>query len=175
MSKFYYYLSRKDLQLSPSAISSNLSLAKSFEVILSERKTPTLVHKPCQALYKCPYVKLIPISKLTRQTTTYIHLPHPPELYEACRGRNQLSGRQIVNKSFAFICGKIWIKTVAKGNPICSLETLHQGNSRQHSSCKDDIDRFEIPLFPLLDIGPLRLLEISLPGTKDSGGGGILL
>lgn len=57
-----------------------------------------------------------------------------------------------------------------EGNPICSLETLHQGNSRQHSSCKDDRDRFEIPLFPLLDIGALRLPQISLPGTKESGG-----
>ena len=54
---------------------------------------------------------------------------------------------------------------MAKGNPICSLETLHQGNSRQRGSCKDDIDRFEIPLFPLLDIGALRLPQISSPGT----------
>lgn len=46
-----------------------------------------------------------------------------------------------------------------EGNSIWALETLHQGNSRQHSSCKDDIDRLEIPLFPLLSIGPLRLQE----------------
>lgn len=57
----FYYFSCKDLQLSPSAKSSTPSLAKPFEVILSERKTPTLVHKPCQALHQCPYVKLIPI------------------------------------------------------------------------------------------------------------------
>lgn len=36
-------------------------------------------------------------------------------------------------------------KNDSEGNPICPLETLHQGNSRQHSSCKDDIDRFKIP------------------------------
>lgn len=114
---FYYYPSNKDLRLSPSAKSSTSSLAKSFEVILSERKTPTLVHKPCQALYQCPYVKLIPISKLTPLNyyhfcVTYCNLP--PELYKACRERNWLSGRQIVNKSFACICGKIWMKTMVK-------------------------------------------------------------
>lgn len=37
-----------------------------------------------------------------------------PELYEDRHERNRLSGRQIVNKSFACICGKIWMKTMAK-------------------------------------------------------------
>lgn len=46
---FYYCLSCEDLQLSPSAQSSTSPPAKSFEVILVERKTPTLAHKPCQA------------------------------------------------------------------------------------------------------------------------------
>lgn len=174
MSKFYCYLSRKDLQLSPSAKSSNPSLAKSFEVILSERKTPTLVHKPCQAIYKCPYVKWIPISQLTLQTTTiYIH-PISWTLWSLSWKKSAIKE---TNCKLIF-CLHLWKnldENGGEGNPICSLETLHQGNSRQHSSCKDDIDRFKIPLFPLLDIGPLRLPEISLPGTKDSGGGGILL
>lgn len=72
----------------------------------------------------------------------------------------------------------MWIKKKEKknleidgrGNPICSSETLHQGNSRQGGSCKDDIDRFEIPLFPPLDIRLPRLPEISLPGIKESPG-----
>lgn len=41
-------------------------------------------------------------------------------------------------------------KNIGQGNPICSLETLHQGNLRHHGSCKDDIDRFKIPLFHFL-------------------------
>lgn len=86
---FYYCLSCKDLQLSPSAKSSTSSLAKSFEVILSERKTPTLVHKPCQGLYRCPYVKLIPILKPPPHTL--INPKLPPELYEACQERNRRS------------------------------------------------------------------------------------
>lgn len=73
----------------------------------------------------------------------------------------------------------MWIKKKKKkknleidgrGNPICSSGTLHQGNSRQRGSCKDDIDRFEIPLFPPLDIRLPRLPDISLPGIKESHG-----
>lgn len=71
---FYYDFGRKDLQLSPSAKSSTSSLAKSFEVILSERKTPTLVHKPCQALHQCPYVKLILQTTTTLRSHTIIRL-----------------------------------------------------------------------------------------------------
>lgn len=105
---FYYYLSSKDLQLSPSAKSSTSSLAKCFEVILSERKSPTLVHKPCQGLYQGPHVKLIPISKLTVLFLTQCNLSL--DLHKAYSEGNQLSERQIVNKSFACICEKIWMK-----------------------------------------------------------------
>lgn len=58
------------------------------------------------------------------------------------------------------------MKKDGDGNLICSLEMLHQGNSRQRSSCKDDIDHFKIPLFPIPDIRLLQLLEISLPGES---------
>lgn len=106
---FYYCFNTKDLQLSPSAKSSTSSPAKSFEVILAERKTPTLVHKPCQALYQCPFVKLIPISKPTPSNYHRLHLHIcllTLWLCEALHERNRRSERQIVNKSFACICGK---------------------------------------------------------------------
>lgn len=37
-----------------------------------------------------------------------------PELCKARREKNRLSERQIVNKSFACFCGKIWMKTMVK-------------------------------------------------------------
>lgn len=97
---FYYYFSSKDLQLSPSAKSSTSSLAKSFEVILSERKTPTLVHKPCQALYQCPYVKLIPISKPTLSNNHRIHLHAVICLLNSVR---------LVVKEIGYQKDKLWI------------------------------------------------------------------
>lgn len=69
---FYYCRGTKDLQLSPPAESSSLSPAKSFEVILAERKT--LVHKPCQALHQRPSVKLILISTFSPPPLTLGYL-----------------------------------------------------------------------------------------------------
>ena len=80
---FYYDFSRKDLQLSPSAKSSTSSLAKSFEVILSERKTPTLVHKPRQALAPMPICE---INTSNYHHFTLTHHNPPPELCKARRG-----------------------------------------------------------------------------------------
>lgn len=47
-------------------------------------------------------------------TYTYTLDPLLPELHKGPHERNPLSQRQIVNKSFACICGKIWMKTTAK-------------------------------------------------------------
>lgn len=60
-------------------------------------------------------------------------------------------------------------KNIGQGNLIYSLETPHQGNLRHHGSCKDDIDRFKIPLFHFL-ISEQRLLKVSLQVTSESFG-----
>lgn len=57
------------------------------------------------------YFKTKPF-RLRPHTLAYHNLS--PELYKARHERNRLSEGQIVNKSFACICGKIWMKTMAK-------------------------------------------------------------
>lgn len=53
---------------------------------------------------------------------TFMYSNLSPELCKAPRGRNLQSERQIVNKSFACICGKNLDEIDGEGNPICSLE-----------------------------------------------------
>lgn len=57
------------------------------------------------------YFKTNPF-KLPPLTRTYRNLS--PELFKAGHERNRVSERRIANKPFACICGKIWMKTMAK-------------------------------------------------------------
>lgn len=108
--------------------------------------------------------------------TSSFKLPYLPAVIRllnfAWHGENEIGyveDKLWINLASAFV-QKCLDKNIGQGNPICSLETLHQGNLRHHGSCKDDIDRFKIPLFPLLDIGTLWLLEVSLQVANKSFG-----
>lgn len=87
--------------------SSTLSAAKPFEVILALRKTPTVAHKPCQALYQYPHGKSIPVSTPTPPNCCCLHSHAVTCLLNSARQRQKTAERQTVNNSFAYICGKM--------------------------------------------------------------------
>lgn len=95
------------------------------------------------------------VSVLVCETETITLLTPSPQPLKARHDTIKLSGPTVKELILCF-CRKTWMKMMKETRSV-SLETLQQGNLRQHSSCKCGLNRFQTPLFfpPLLKTQPL--------------------